>query len=326
MTINAKILFTLNRITKSAGIALLAALFALPSARAQNKLSRGEHFAQINGIRIHYYVRGKGPVCLLPSAGWGIPIQYIMPLPVFEKHFTMVYYDTRLSGKSEGPSDPLKYKADDFMQDMDSLRVFLGQQKIWLAGHSMGGFQVLNYAVQHNEKLNGLIVMSSIIKFDSVRTKQYVKLIEKRRTYTFYLQHPDIYDKAVAVMRGKDTVHYPLKEKFLLTGCLYCHDGALGQKYFSRIDFRDTVDRYIGASGFYGKDVFSQLSKITAPTFVICGDDDFICDHISQSDRIHGQIKSSELVILKNCGHMLWIEQPEAFNSAFEDWFRKQHL
>lgn len=293
-------------------------------ALAQERLSKGEHFVQVNGIRIHYYVSGKGPVCLLPSAGWGIPVQYIMPLRAFEKHFTMVYYDTRLTGKSSGPADSLKYAADDFMQDMDSLRVYLHQPKIWLAGHSMGGFQVLNYAAQHNDKLYGLIVMSSIIRFDSVRSLQKNKLLDQRKFYPYYIRHPDRYEKAVTVQRGQDSGRFTLKEKFSLTGGLYCHDPEIGYKYFSRLDFRDTVDRFIDRSGFYEKDVFSTISKITVPTLVVCGDDDFICDHVSQSDRIHAQIASSKLVILKNCGHMLWIEQPKAFDAAFEEWFSEQ--
>jgi len=307
-------------------IAIVLTFGSSVSVSAQKNLTKGEHFAEINGIKLHYYVRGKGPVCLVPSAGWGIPIQYILPLPVFEKHFTVVYYDTRLSGASTGPTDPLKYTADDFMQDMDSLRVYLKQRKVWLAGHSMGGFQVLNYAVQHNENLNGLIVMSSIIKFDSVRTQQYRKLLTQRSNYEYYIKHPDVYQKAVAVQLGKDTNHYSLREQFKITGCLYCHDGRKGSKFFSDIMFRDSVDHFIGTSGFYTKNVFSSLSKITVPTLVICGDDDFICDHISQSDRIHAQILSSQLVILKNCGHMLWAEQPKAFSYAIDNWLIERNL
>jgi proline iminopeptidase len=314
------------RIAKLVLFTFLFLFIRVASTLAQERLSKGEHFAEVNGIRIHYYVRGKGPVCLLPSAGWGIPVQYIMPLRIFEKHFTMIYYDTRLTGKSGGPADSLKYRADDFMQDMDSLRAYLQQPKIWLAGHSMGGFQVLNYATQHNDKLYGLIVMSSIIKLDSVRSAHKSKLLDQRKNYPYYLMHPVQYKKAIAVQRGEGEGQYTLRQIFDFTGGLYCHNPEVGYKYFSRLNFRDTVDRFIDKSGFYEKHVFSSIYKITVPTFVICGDDDFICDHVSQSDRIHAQIASSKLIILKNCGHMLWVEQPKAFNAAFEVWFKEQHL
>ena len=72
----------------------------------QNTLSKGDHFAGINGIRMHYYVSGKGPVCLLPSPGWGPSIGYLKStLQPLENFFTIVYYDTRMSGESSGPAD-----------------------------------------------------------------------------------------------------------------------------------------------------------------------------------------------------------------------------
>ncbi len=84
-----------------------------------NRLSIGEHFAPVNGIILHYYVAGSGPVCLVPSPGWGYPVGYLYKsLKPFEKYFTMVFYDTRISGKSTGPDDPSKYTDKDFMNDM----------------------------------------------------------------------------------------------------------------------------------------------------------------------------------------------------------------
>jgi proline iminopeptidase len=295
-------------------------------SEAQNKLSQGEHFAYINGIRLHYYVYGHGPVCLLPTAGWGIPIQYIMPLPVFEKRFTVVYYDTRLSGKSTGPNDPKRYSSDDFSNDMDSLRVYLGQPKVYIAGHSMAGFQVLNYAVEHNDKLNGLIVMGGIFAFDSLRTREYSKLIDRRKSYPYFLKHPDTYRIGYAILHKLDTARYTLKETFLLTGAFYTHNGAIGASFFKNIEFNDRVDSYIGTSHFFSKNLIPLMKNIKVPTFIICGDDDFICDHVSQSDRLHRLIPSSKLVLLKDCGHMLWAEQPMAFNAAFNNWFKEVGL
>jgi hypothetical protein len=60
---------------------------------AQNQLTQGEYFANINGVKIHYYVSGKGPVCLMPSPGWGPSVDHLkISLQPFEKYFTMVYF------------------------------------------------------------------------------------------------------------------------------------------------------------------------------------------------------------------------------------------
>ena len=52
-------------------------LFSHQIGFSQNKLSKGDHFASVNGIKIHYYVSGTGPVCLLPTPGWGPSINYL---------------------------------------------------------------------------------------------------------------------------------------------------------------------------------------------------------------------------------------------------------
>jgi proline iminopeptidase len=50
---------------------LIALIASSTMMFGQAALTPGDHFASINGIKLHYYVKGKGPVCLLPSPGWG---------------------------------------------------------------------------------------------------------------------------------------------------------------------------------------------------------------------------------------------------------------
>ena len=92
-------------------IILLAALLSFQGGTAQSRLTPGEHFAPVNGITLHYYVAGRGPVCLVPSPGWGISVDYLYEsLTPLEKYFTMAFYDTRMSGKSTGPDDSAQYR------------------------------------------------------------------------------------------------------------------------------------------------------------------------------------------------------------------------
>jgi hypothetical protein len=134
-------------------------------------LQQGVHFAGINGLTIHYYVSGRGPVMLIPSSGWGPSVNFVMPLPALERHCTTVYFDTRLSGQSTGPHDAQQYKLENFVADIEALRVYLGQDKIFVAGHSGGGHQVLAYGIAHSEHLLGLIAIDAIAAADGVRAE-----------------------------------------------------------------------------------------------------------------------------------------------------------
>lgn len=280
-----------------------------------NALSIGEHFASINGITLHYYVAGSGPVCLVPSPGWGISVDYLYkswaPL---EKHFTMVYYDTRMSGKSTGPEDSTKYTSNDFMNDMDSLRVYLGQQKVWIAGHSSGGFQVLNYGIHHSSNLYGIIAVDAGAGRDSLSVAVHQSAIMNRKGQPYF-------EKIYNIFTHKDTTHYTLAEELKITLPFYFHD-MLKIKDFPNDNSQasDKALHYTAASHFNMEYLFPELNEITVPVLVVMGYDDFVCPKVSQSDRIAKNIPSSTEIVIKDAGHFPWIEQPEQFFSECGQW------
>lgn len=286
----------------------------------QNSLSTGEHFAPVNGITLHYYVAGKGPVCLVPSPGWGYPVGYLYEsLKPYEKYFTMVYYDTRISGESTGPDDPSKYNARDFMNDMDSLRVYLHQSKVWILGHSDGGYQVLYYGVHHNNNLNGIIALDARAGFDSLYRTEFTKNLKERR---------QIAPKVADMFLGRDTTKYPIEEIMKMGMPLYFHDTSKAILMPHTVDTKLSQKAwdYTGASNFGSDNLFPDLHKITVPVLVVVGDDDFICPKASQADRIAKNIPNSTEIVIKNAGHLPWIEQPEEFFSETEKWLAEQKL
>jgi pimeloyl-ACP methyl ester carboxylesterase len=60
-------------------------------------------------------------------------------------------------------------------------------------------------------------------------------------------------------------------------------------------------------------DTTDQLSKICVPTLIIVGDEDKVTP-TSDAEFLHKNIKNSTLRILKGCGHLANIEQPDLFN------------
>lgn len=303
----------------------LYTLFALcmtTFAFSQNPLLSGDHFANINGIKIHYYVGGKGPVCLMPAPGWGPSISYLKnSLTPLEKYFTIVYYDTRISGQSTGPDDPTKYTSQDFMNDMDSLRVYLKQQKVWIMGHSMGGFQVLNYGINHSENLNGIIALSAMAGRDSLYEAELTKVVMKRKGQTYF-------EKGYNILFGIDTTKYQMADAMQFIFPFYFHDTNRMADFIKLGDaqFSQKAGEYSSSSKFGTENLFPELYKIKVPTLIVVGDDDFICDKISQADRIHSNINKSEEIVIKDAGHFSWVEQPTQFFSDSEKWLKMQGL
>ncbi|GAA2913646.1 hydrolase [Actinoplanes cyaneus] len=280
-----------------------------------------EQFAEINGVNLHYYVTGSGPVLLVPAPGWGPSVQYLIPLTVLEKHCTVVYFDTRHSGKSSGPESADQYTLEHFVADIEALRVHLGAPKIFLAGHSAGGHQALAYGIEHPENLLGIIAIDANAALDDVRAAEMMKMIEKRRTEPFYRAHPTYIDDAMAAMTGRGGDALTIQDILDRTGALYFHDPELAAGAFARMEFDEQVLHYSQASGFQSRDLLPDLHRITAPTLIVVGDDDFQCDPVSQGMRMHENLPASTLAIIKDSGHFPWLEQPAAFDAACTAWF-----
>jgi proline iminopeptidase len=65
-----------------------------------------------------------------------------------EDSFSIVYHDYRGSGGS-GTASPSTYTFEQMADDLNELRMHLGQDQIPLLAYSMGGFVALNFALRH---------------------------------------------------------------------------------------------------------------------------------------------------------------------------------
>jgi pimeloyl-ACP methyl ester carboxylesterase len=66
-------------------------------------------------------------------------------------------------------------------------------------------------------------------------------------------------------------------------------------------------------------DSHADLSTLTIPTLVMCGEQDAVtplADHQAMAARISG----SRLAIIPDCGHLSTLEQPEAVNRQLAQW------
>ena len=69
-------------------------------------------------------------------------------------------------------------------------------------------------------------------------------------------------------------------------------------------------------------DIREELPRITAPTLVVAGTDDFVCGPSAADELVRG-IPDARLVLLEHAGHMMYIEQPEAFRNAVEEFLAR---
>jgi pimeloyl-ACP methyl ester carboxylesterase len=118
-------------------------------------------FAEVNGVRLHYLVAGKGdPVVLLH--GFAETSHMWLPLiaKLSDKH-TVIAPDLRGFGQSSAPSDG--YTKAAMAQDIHALVKSLGYARIRLVGHDIGLMVAYAYAAQYPREVERLVLMEAFL-------------------------------------------------------------------------------------------------------------------------------------------------------------------
>jgi proline iminopeptidase len=82
----------------------------------------------------------------------------------------------------------------------------------------------------------------------------------------------------------------------------------------------DTL-RYFNQEIFETFDLRPQLEKITAPTLVVTGEEDFITGPVCAAELEQG-LRDVRKVIIPGAGHFVFVEAPQAFREAVFDFLQ----
>lgn len=282
--------------------------------RAENiSLKQGPGKVVVNGLELWYTVRGTGPVCFVPSPGWGLSVdEYVSTLSDLAETLTLVFIDSRGSGRSQRPPTTKEYRYADFSSDMECVRRSLGIGPIWVLGHSLGGVLAMQFALDNPAAVAGLLLVDTYGESDS----EYRAEVERRRC----LKAHEPWFKRVdwpAVRTDEQ-----LMAAVLETLPLYFHDYRKMQESLDKFSGGTcSIHAYQGWRDSEACEVhlLPRLPAIRCPTLLIAGENDFICSPMN-SERIQGRISRSELKIVREAGHFPWIEQPADFFQAVKDF------
>lgn len=118
-------------------------------------------FAQLGPIRLHYHEFGHGPQSVVFVHGFqaSARIWQLMAEQMPADQYRCIAVDNRGAAQSDAPADESAYGCKPFADDLHLLIESLGLRQVVLVGHSMGGATAMQYAVDHPERLTGLVLM-----------------------------------------------------------------------------------------------------------------------------------------------------------------------
>jgi proline iminopeptidase len=286
-------------------------LAAAPTHSPQgSELERGDFIAELNGLELWYRVAGKGPVCIFPSPGWGPSSDlYFRTLSDLEKTFTIVYLDTRGTGRSERAKALTEYTWEQLVADLEALRARLGQEKVWMMGHSEGGMQVLHYACRHSDRVSGLILLSTKASVGPSDRLGFMARVLRRKDESWFPEASKAYqagppktDQEMAAWIQKLMPAYWADPRRM----------EKHQEHFAATSMSIEAMRGTHASRDSPFDLSADLKKVTAPALIITGDKDIVCPPAG-ARQLHLSLPNSKFLLLDDCGHFPWLEQADEF-------------
>ena len=88
------------------------------------------------------------------------------------------------------------------------------------------------------------------------------------------------------------------------------------------IDNLSRADKNVAHGDFFACDRFNvseKLEQVRIPTLLICGEDDRMMP-LRFSTYLKEQIRGAELVLIKEAGHFVMMEDVKAFNAALREF------
>jgi len=127
-------------------------------ASAQTPQSR---FADVNGVRLHYAIGGKGPVVVLLHGFAQTGLMWRPIMPVLAQKHTVIVPDLRGAGGSGKPEGG--YDKKNMAVDIHELTRTLGFDHVGIAGHDIGLMVAYAYAAQFPEGTDRLVLMDAFL-------------------------------------------------------------------------------------------------------------------------------------------------------------------
>ena len=260
---------------------------------------------------------GTGPVLVVHPGGPGFSSAYLGDLAGLWERFTLVILNPRGTGASDRPVDPSGYHLDDYVSDLEELRDNLGLERMLLLGYSHGGIVAQAYASAHPGRVSRLVLASTTARFGPEQAAATQAAKDKRSGQPWYAD-ADAATREEADLVSDEQVR---DNVFRSMPFNFARFGPVEAGYLDT--FRsETING--DALRVFGEDLPSldlrgRLPNITAPTLVITGEDDFICGPVC-AHEISAAIPGAREAIVGDAGHMVFVEQPQAFHDEVADF------
>ena len=225
----------------------------------------------------------------------------------FQKHFNVLLLDLRGHGNSKDQLKSAlkqKYTFKAIAEDIHEVLTHLQIEKSHFIGISLGSIVIRQLAEMHPERVQTMILGGAILKMN-FRSQVLMKL---GNTFKYVLPYLILYRFFAFVIMPK--------KNHKQSRLLFINEAKkLYQKEFIKW-FKLTAEINPVLKWF-------RQVELNIPTLYVMGEEDYMFLP-SVKQVVANHVKTAELFIIQNCGHVVNVEQPVIFNEAVIGYLKKR--
>ncbi|MDP2480036.1 MAG: alpha/beta fold hydrolase [Candidatus Palauibacterales bacterium] len=273
----------------------------------------------VNGTHLWVHREGAGDPILVIHGGPVLDHGYLVsPLRSFAADHELVFYDQRLSGRSDGTVDSSSLTLENFVEDIEALRKGLGLVKIDLLAHSWGGLLAMEYALEHPSSLRSLVLVSPMPPSSALWGAE-------QRVAAAALEPEDTAGmgalRASAAYRAGDP--RAIERMLQLSFRSELADPAVADSLHFHIepDYRERSRQFgLLIPDLSTYDLTSRLPELRVPTLVVFGAEE--TGARSEADTLRALLPRAQVEVIPGAGHFSFLERPQAFRGIVRRFLR----
>lgn len=247
----------------------------------------------VYGQKIHYYQAGDGPAVILLH-GLGLDATFwTFVIPALSRTHRVYAVDMLGFGRSDKP--PLEYSIETFVEFLEGFMRQAGIPKATLVGLSLGGWIAAEFAAQHPESVDRLVLVDAAgVRPPAPPPAAALALLnpgslaDERNLLKFVFFNQDLVTDAVVELYF---------QKRMRSGNGY------------------TVARILQGMQTRDEWINERLVHVRAPALVVWGRNDLLIP-LAMGEEFARLLPGSKLAVIGECGHLPPAEKPAEFAKA----------
>jgi len=258
------------------------------------------HFTTTDGVRIYYESPGTGDPLLLAYGIGGNAGMWRPNVHALASRHRLILWEPRGHARSESPADPTRVTFGHWVLDLKDLLDHLRLTHAVVGGLSLGGGIATRFALSHPERVRALVVIDSSSAAGLPLSVENVVMRAK--------------SIEVTLRGGMDAMaEFAIASNPNVAGRLKL-DPSARQEIFDYYRMLTPIGYANALRALLQMDYITErLPEISAPTLLICGDEDPSLQPMRVMEK---KVKQARFVLLSPAGHFANRDQPEAFNRA----------